>query len=238
MQKSLDALGVFSELLASADTARKVTEALHRALQPFGVEACLVAQLAPTTTPSPAPAILADLWPSAWSRHYFSKGLVARDPCAAQCLRSSQLFSWRSIAQKRLQREERAVMETAADFGLRDGFCLPVHGATGEIGVISLAGQSLEHSRRGRFVIEAAGYCSYQKLGRLRQASVRPVLTKRQAEVCDWVAAGKSLPEIAEILGISRETVERHLKDSRARLGAANRVHTVVTAIRRREILI
>jgi LuxR family quorum sensing-dependent transcriptional regulator len=234
MQKSLNALGVFSEMLGTADTARTVTEALHWALRPFGVEACLIAQLAPTTTSSPA--ILADLWPSAWSRHYFSQGLVARDPCAAQCLRSSQLFSWRSIAQKRLQREERDVMETAADFGLRDGFCLPVHGATGETGVISLAGQSLEHSHRARFVIEAAGYCSYQKLGRIQQASVRPVLTKRQAEVCDWVAAGKSSADIATILGISTETVERHLKDSRARLGTANRVHTIVTAIRRRQI--
>ena len=236
MQKSLDALGVFSAFLANADTTQEVAEALHRALQPFGFEACLFAQLAPTTTP--APDILADLWPSAWSRHYFTEGLVARDPCAAQYLRTSQLFSWRSVAQRRLLREERSVIETAAAFGLQDGFCLPVHGANGQVGVISLAGQSVEHSRNVRFVIEAAGYCSYQKLGRLRRASAQPVLTRRQAEVCDWAAAGKTAAETAAILGIAEATVEQHLKDSRARLGAANTVHTVVTAIKRREILV
>lgn len=236
MQKSLDALGAFSALLSNADTTRDVAEALRRAMRPFGFEVCLFAQLAPTMTPSPTPDILADLWPSAWSRHYFTKGLVTRDPCAAQCLRTSQLFSWRSIAQRRLQRDERSVMETAAAFGLQDGFCLPVHGANGQIGVISLAGQSVEHSRNVRFVIEAAGYCSYQKLSRLRQAATQPVLTRRQAEVCDWVAAGKTTAQTAAILGIAEATVEQHLKDSRVRLGAANRVHTVVTAIRRREI--
>lgn len=236
MQKSLDALGAFSALLSNADTTREVAEALRRALRPFGFEVCLFAQLAPTMTPLPTPDIIADLWPSAWSRHYFTEGLVARDPCAAQCLRTSQLFSWRSIAQRRLQRDERSVMETAAAFGLQDGFCLPVHGANGQIGVISLAGQSVEHSRNARFVIEAAGYCSYQKLSRLRQAATQPVLTRRQAEVCDWVAAGKTTAQTAAILGIGEATVEQHLKDSRVRLGAANRVHTVVTAIRRREI--
>jgi hypothetical protein len=48
--------------------------------------------------------------------------------------------------------------------------------------------------------------------------------------------AGKTTAQTAAILGIGEATVEQHLKDSRARLGAANRVHTVVTAIRRREI--
>lgn len=236
MQKSLDVLGAFSQFLSSAETTRAVAEALRQALAPFGFEACLVAQLGPTATP--APAILADLWPIGWSSHYFSEGLVASDPCAAQCLRTSQLFSWRSVTQRRLLRDERAVMETAAAFGLQEGFCLPVHGANGEVGVISLAGRSVEHSRNVRFVMEAAGYCSYQKLSRLKQACAQPALTKRQAEVCDWAAAGKTAVETAAILGIAEATVEQHLKDSRARLGAANKVHTVVMAIKRHEILI
>jgi len=58
-------------------------------------------------------------------------------------------------------------------------------------------------------------------------------LTPREGEVLDWVRKGKSYADIAEILSISRRTVEFHIKNVMDKLGASNRVSAVVIAMRR-----
>jgi len=236
MLYSWDAFSLFAESVSQAEMPVEVGHALRTLLQPFGIEACLVAELAPTVEATRGPQILADLWPKSWSTHYFENNLVAHDPCASLCLRTNQLFSWRSVALQSLSDNENAVMKSAEAFGLKDGFCLPLHGASGQVGVISLAGKQIERWSSLRPLIEAAGFCAYQKILRLREESVQPLLTKRQAEICNWIASGKTAADTATILGITEATVERHLRDTRERLGTVNRVHTIVAAIKRREI--
>ncbi len=55
----------------------------------------------------------------------------------------------------------------------------------------------------------------------------RPQLSLREAEVIDWVAAGKSNEEISEILKVSLNTVKTHLKRSFIKLGVENRTAAV-----------
>ena len=56
-------------------------------------------------------------------------------------------------------------------------------------------------------------------------------LTEREKEVLLWSALGKTSADTADILQISRETVETHIKSSIEKLGANNRTHAVVRAI-------
>ena len=48
-------------------------------------------------------------------------------------------------------------------------------------------------------------------------------LTRREREVLEWVAAGKSDRQIAAIVGTSPRTVQKHLEHIYVRLGVENR---------------
>ena len=55
-------------------------------------------------------------------------------------------------------------------------------------------------------------------------------LTHRQREVLEWVAEGKTIADIAAILGISGVTVEKHLRLARETLDVATTAHAVIKA--------
>jgi DNA-binding CsgD family transcriptional regulator len=57
-----------------------------------------------------------------------------------------------------------------------------------------------------------------------RRGAAEPgALTEREREVAELVAAGRSNPEIAQELFLSRKTIERHVSNALAKLGARNR---------------
>ena len=56
-------------------------------------------------------------------------------------------------------------------------------------------------------------------------------LTERELEVLRLVAAGKSEPELAAILGVSPYTARFHFDNARRKLDAVNRPHAVARLI-------
>lgn len=60
-----------------------------------------------------------------------------------------------------------------------------------------------------------------------------PVLTAREAEVMAWVARGKTNRDVAEILGMSPRTVNKHLEHIYEKLGVETRTAAVAAAQRR-----
>ena len=54
-------------------------------------------------------------------------------------------------------------------------------------------------------------------------------LTAREAEVLSWLSKGKANRDIAQILGLSPRTIDKHLEQIYAKLGVENR--TAATAI-------
>ena len=62
------------------------------------------------------------------------------------------------------------------------------------------------------------------------------MLTRRQIEILSLVAEGKTSPEIAEILAISRRTVDVHIDAVIQRMGARNRPQAVAIALQKQII--
>ena len=59
-------------------------------------------------------------------------------------------------------------------------------------------------------------------------------LTHREREVIHWIARGKGSSEIATILKISKRTVDQHVANACAKLGAVNRPQLIAFAVRDR----
>jgi DNA-binding CsgD family transcriptional regulator len=68
----------------------------------------------------------------------------------------------------------------------------------------------------------------------LAPSAVREALSPRENEVLDWVAAGKTDLQIAQLLGLSRRTVQKHLENAYVKLGVENRTAAVMRCGSRR----
>jgi DNA-binding NarL/FixJ family response regulator len=55
-------------------------------------------------------------------------------------------------------------------------------------------------------------------------------LNDREVEVLTWVARGKTSGEIAQILGLTKRTIDFHIDNARSKLGAATRTEAVIKA--------
>jgi len=55
-------------------------------------------------------------------------------------------------------------------------------------------------------------------------------LNDREVETLTWMARGKTSAEIAQILGLTKRTVDFHIDNARTKLGAATRTQAVIKA--------
>lgn len=78
--------------------------------------------------------------------------------------------------------------------------------------------------------IEAIGAIFGLKANSLPLPLKNKSLTERQSEVVKWIGEGKTMQEVATILGISSATIEKHLKQARETLGVATTTQAVLHA--------
>jgi DNA-binding NarL/FixJ family response regulator len=71
------------------------------------------------------------------------------------------------------------------------------------------------------------------RLAGVARTEVWPKLVKlndREVETLTWVARGKTSAQVAEILGLTKRTVDFHLDNAKVKLGAATRTHAAIKA--------
>ena len=124
----------------------------------------------------------------------------------------------------------------AREGGLHHGISTPVWGRKGlmaSLGLASTEHRDAMHANPDLIgALTAQFYLSYKRLNaQTAPAAQTTGITRKEAEILSWVAAGKTDAEIAIILGISRNTVDTHMRHVFAKLGAHSRVTAVVKAI-------
>jgi DNA-binding CsgD family transcriptional regulator len=176
-------------------------------------------------------------YPEAWKEHYVNKGFHQFDPTLLTASRSIAPVDWR-----RLEHDEnfRMVFRDACDFGITErGLTIPVRGPYGDIGMLSVTRDcpAAEWDRLVRHVISDLQSVAVHIHDTVMRSDVLmrslrfPTLSTREKEILQWIAAGKSQQDVADILSISQRTVEVHLRSGREKLYALTTPQAVGRAI-------
>jgi LuxR family transcriptional regulator, quorum-sensing system regulator BjaR1 len=187
--------------------------------------------------PQPGTALadvtLANGWPREWFEVYTSENFVSVDPIPRYGASTVQPFGW---AEARYDKDSdpaaHLVMTRATEFGLVDGYCIPLHYDEGGA-AISLATEYLNLDPVGKNALQLIGVYVYNRLRSLArpERQKRNLLTAREQEVLRWAAGGKTSWEISVILRISERTVKFHLVEASRKLNAVNRTSAVAKAL-------
>jgi LuxR family quorum sensing-dependent transcriptional regulator len=179
--------------------------------------------------------ILFQRFPAQWLDRYSRNGYVFRDPIIQHLSHERAPFTWHEGYKSCPQRRNvRLIQGEAAEFGLRDGYVVPISTIDGEIASLSFGGPGTLPVSADLSVLNfAASYALGRHLHRIATwQRVNSNLTAREWDCLLWAGEGKTNWEISAILGISRSTVTKHIMAAREKLGAVSKAHAIATAIR------
>lgn len=176
-------------------------------------------------------------YPEPWKDHYRDAGFHRLDPTILTASRSIAPVDWRRL---KSHGNFRKVFREAHDFGISElGVTIPVRGPYGDVGMLSVTrvcdarewdGQ-MRHSLGDLQSAAVHLHDAAMRSDALSHILRRPMLSTRETEILQWIAAGKSQLDVADILGISQRTVEVHLSSARDKLGALNTPQAVARAV-------
>ena len=224
------------DLLGMTDTARTVNEVFEKiesASQALGFEFCAYGLRLPTPISNPRTLMLSN-YPLEWQARYASEGYLAIDPTVAHGRQSQTPLVWSPAVFAATP----SLWEESQSAGLRFGWAQSSLDAVGVGGMLSLARSyaplSLAELASQEVKMRWLVNISHLALSRLFVSELvkesPPDLTCREIEVLKWTADGKSSIEIADLLSISENTVNFHIKNSVAKLRTTNRTAAVVRA--------
>ncbi len=176
-------------------------------------------------------------FPPGWDEGWHT--LNAHCPYYHSCFDGRIAFDWESIRKRGdLTRLETKAWHYLAEFGLIDGFTIPVH-APGHFGFVTAIGDKSDRgwssrietqSERFLFLTHVFHEAVRERYPEFVDVDEDVTLSTREIECLRWAAAGKTTEEVALILGISPETVRVYFKRALRKLGANTRVQAVTRA--------
>ena len=228
----------FVDELDQLPTVDNVADAFERAIARYGIEHFLATGLSAKGLAFEE-LVLASRWPSEFFMLYVENDYARFDPLIHRSIQSHMPFEWQAESYR--SDGNPAVVELmrrAAEFGLKHGYLVPIHGPKGYEGCVSMTAAKLDLSARAKSAVHLMAMYAFDRMRCLRGdiPNRKIALTAREREVLSWVAAGKSAAQISQALKISKRTVDEHSQTAARKLGAANRTQAVAIAMRERII--
>ncbi|MGH8779803.1 autoinducer binding domain-containing protein [Paraburkholderia sp.] len=172
-----------------------------------------------------------------WRATYDHENYIALDPVVAHAMRSLVPLVWSDAVGGSPQQQ--GFWEEAASYGLKAGVSFSVQTREGDFGILSLAldkkgrdaqGQIAANLMWGPLIITMA-HEAMRRIVKGAHPQLRPRLTRREAEVLGWLAAGKSTLEISVLLSISEHGVVYHVRSLLKKFATRTRGQTVIKAM-------
>ena len=177
--------------------------------------------------------------PAEWRKRYFERDYFRNDPAALHLERSTDPYTWRdALACPDYTKAQRQIVYEASEFGMHAGFVVPLVGSGTRSAIIEIAGANKELGSREKAALRLAAMCTHSRLQAIRKPPKHPLppLSKREREVLQWAAIGKSDREIGEILSISEKTANAHIENVKRKYSVSSRIHAVVKGMNCRAI--
>ena len=223
-------------LLEGADCEHEIFDRITAAAGALGFDHCAYGLqiLEPVSNPR---TILLNNYPDGWRSRYEEAEYLRVDPTVAHGRRSPQPIVWN----ERLFAPARAMWEEARSFGLCFGWAqssLDVFGGGGMLTLSRARGaltpaELASEEIRFRWLTHVGHLMLSRVFNARRTHSNAATLTAREIEVLKWTADGKTAGEISDLLVISENTINFHMKNAITKLGAANKTAAVVRAAMR-----
>jgi LuxR family quorum-sensing system transcriptional regulator CciR len=172
--------------------------------------------------------------PEAWSQAYPTR-LRFEDPLPDLALRLCRPLRWSEARELEPPgRQQEAFYAFAATLGFSQGLALPTYGPGARTGFVGLPALS-DAPVRDEVLVSAHAFAQMSFLRYCElidgQASNDVPLSERELDVVYWIAMGKSNSVIAEILGISAETVDSYVRRAFRKLGVSDRTSAVLHSV-------
>lgn len=150
--------------------------------------------------------------------------------------RATEMFRMSEVTESgTLTDEQRALLQSAREAGLTDGFVIPTHGRLlRNARFLLTCATSLEAiDNADRPLLEAAARQAHHRIdGFLASELEVPSLSPREVEILHWIGAGKTNAEIGTILAISPPTVATYVKRLFHKLDVGDRVSAAVKGLK------
>jgi DNA-binding CsgD family transcriptional regulator len=220
-------------LLDGASSEQVIFERISAAGRALGFDHCAYGFRAPHPVTNPRTILLND-YPERWRERYEAAGYLHIDPTVRHGRQSQQPIVW----SEPLFKSARPLWDEARSFGLRVGWAQSSLDAYGGGGMLTLARADNElgtselasHEIRFRWLTHI-GHLLLSKIFVTRGTAPDGVsLTAREVEVLKWTADGKTAGEISDLLRLSENTINFHVKNAVSKLGAANKTAAVIQA--------
>lgn len=223
--------------MASSD-ADEIMAYLREVSVGFGMDSFAIAGI-PLPNEKIDPYVLLNDWPMDWFNHYAEQDYVHIDPVIFRTKTSNDGFVWsEALKNVRLSPAARTVMNEATEVDMRDGFSVPIQGINGLQAIVTFGAHKVELTREARSTLELIAVFAHHRLRMLREEERNMQhrkelrITKRELDLIQWCAAGKTNWEIGEILGLSHKTVQNELGKIQRKLNAVNRTQLIAESFR------
>lgn len=175
-------------------------------------------------------------YPIDWIQYYDEHGYVRQDLVVLKARRNLLPFHWNDQGQRKVMSPaQRQIFAEAAEWGIRDGLAIPIHGVGTDFSMVSIATDAENIRELGQSAVSLLQVMALNYHAAIDHMATRDIpqitLTGRETEVLVWSAQGKSSWDISQILSISEHTVVYHIEKAKAKLGASTRQYAVVKAI-------
>lgn len=240
--------------MLGSNTAEQIIKTLHSAAD----RATLIAQLHNVSTDlgfdffalidhvdlrCTSPGVIHfDNYPAVWSEHFIRNGLYVDDPVLHASTRTGIGFPWTAVPDMvRLTPRRRNILESAAREGMGPGFTVPSNIPGERHASCSFAVRlGRELPEQSLMLAQLVGLFAFDAARRIVIGTGRaidpPHLTPKQRDCVVLAGQGKSDSVIAQLLGLSENTVTNYLAAARDRYGVATRTQLVTAALADGEI--